>query len=97
MASIYGLLLWDMDHPVRWDLLIVVVAIGNVSMVLQMTPGNVGVYEGILAGVASLMGLGVAAVLTAALTWRVLDAVFVLAVGAPTSHVITSRILLEDG
>lgn len=97
MASIYGLLLWDMDHPVRWDLLIVVVAIGNVSMVLQMTPGNVGVYEGILAGVASLMGLGVAAVLTAALTWRVLDAVSVLAVGAPTSHVITSRILLEDG
>lgn len=96
MAAIYGLLLSDMDHPVRWDLLVVVVGIGNISMVLQITPGNIGVYEGALAAVASLMGLGIPAILTAALTWRVLDAMLVLAVGVPTNHVVARRILPNE-
>ena len=91
MATIYALLLAAMGKPAPWGLLIVIVALGNISTVLQVTPGNVGVYEGMLAILGSLMGLAGPDILAASLAWRVLDTVLILVAGPVSSFVLTGR------
>jgi uncharacterized membrane protein YbhN (UPF0104 family) len=90
-SCIYAIILNTGDVPVHWSYIVVLVALGNASLAFQITPGNAGVYEGLLAGISSLMGLDYQAVLAAGLTWRVIDAVFVFAVGGLASRQLTRR------
>lgn len=90
-SSIYAIILNTGSVPVHWSYIVVLVALGNVSLAFQITPGNAGVYEGLLAGISSLMGLDYQAVLAAGLTWRVIDAVFVFIVGGLASRQLTRR------
>ncbi|MBL7133269.1 MAG: flippase-like domain-containing protein [Phycisphaerae bacterium] len=91
MAGLYALLLAAMGKPAPWGLLIVIVALGNISTVLQVTPGNVGVYEGMLAILGSLMGLAPADILAASLAWRVLDTALILVAGPVSSLILTGK------
>ena len=90
-SSIYAIILNTGNVSVHWSYIVVLVALGNVSLAFQITPGNAGVYEGLLAGISSLMGLDYQAVLAAGLTWRVIDAVFVFIVGGLASRQLTIR------
>jgi len=90
-CCIYAIILNTSGVSVQWSYIVVLVALGNVSLAFQITPGNAGVYEGLLAGISSLMGLDYQAVLAAGLTWRVIDAVFVFIVGGLTSQQLTRR------
>ena len=91
LAGVYAVLLAGMAKPADLGLLVVVVAIVNVSNILHITPGNVGVYEGLLAILGSLMGLEVADLLAAGLTARVLDTALILAVGPVSSYLLTGK------
>lgn len=90
-SCIYAIILNTGSVSVHWSYIVVLVALGNVSLAFQITPGNAGVYEGLLAGISSLMGLDYQAVLAAGLTWRVIDAVFVFVVGGLASRQLTRR------
>jgi uncharacterized membrane protein YbhN (UPF0104 family) len=90
-SCIYAIILNTGGASVHWSYLVVLSALGNVSLAFQITPGNAGVYEGLLAGISSLMGLDYQAVLAAGLTWRVIDAVFVFVVGGLASRQLTRR------
>jgi len=90
-SCIYGIILNTDGVSVPLNYIVVLVALGNVSLAFQITPGNAGVYEGLLAGISSLMGLDYQAVLAAGLTWRVIDAVFVFIVGGLASRQLTRR------
>ncbi len=90
-SGIYAVILNTGDASVHWSYIVVLVALGNVSLAFQITPGNAGVYEGLLAGISSLMGLDYQAVLAGGLTWRVIDAVFVFIVGGVASRQLTKR------
>jgi uncharacterized membrane protein YbhN (UPF0104 family) len=93
-TGIYVILLGAMNEsqPIHWGYLAVLVAMGNISMAFQLTPGNVGVYEALLAAIANLMGLDYNAILMAGLTWRVIDAVLVLVVGSLCSRQLARRL-----
>ena len=91
MAGIYALLLGAMGKPAPWGLLIVIVALGNISTVVQITPGNVGVYDGMLAILGSLMGLAPADIGPAILAWRAVDTVLILVVGPVSSFILTGK------
>ncbi len=93
MAAIYAILLRGMNRPGPWGLLVVIVALGNISTIFQITPGNVGVYEGLLAVLGSLMGLEAADILAASLVWRVLDTVLIVVSGPLSSYFLTGRAL----
>ncbi len=93
MAGIYAVLLAAMGKAAPWGFLIVIVALGNISTVVQVTPGNVGVYEGLLAILGSLMGLAVADILAATLAWRVLDTVLILVTGPVSSVILTGKVM----
>ncbi len=93
MATIYAVLLASMGKPAPWGLLIVVVALGNVATVVQVTPGNVGIYEVILTMLGSLMGLPEADILVAAGAWRAVDTVLILLVGPASSFILTGKAL----
>jgi len=69
-SMIYAIILNTGDVSVHWSYVVVLVALGNVSLAFQVTPGNAGVYDGLLAGISSLMGLDYQAVLAAGLTRR---------------------------
>ncbi len=90
-SCIYAIILNTGSESVHWSYIVVLVALGNVSLAFQITPGNAGVYEGLLAGISSLMGLDYQAVLAAGLTWRVIDAVFVFVAGGLSSQQLTRR------
>ena len=90
-SCIYAIILSTGDVSVHWSYIVVLVALGNVSLAFQITPGNAGVYEGLLAGISSLMGLDYQVILAAGLTWRVIDAVFVFIVGGLASRQLTRR------
>jgi uncharacterized membrane protein YbhN (UPF0104 family) len=96
MAGIYSLLLAAMGKPAGWGILIVIVALGNISTVVQLTPGNVGVYEGVLAILGALMGLAVADILAASLAWRALDTALILVAGPVSSHVMTGKAFFRN-
>lgn len=96
MAAMLALLLADMGHAVSFGLLLLLVALGTVSTLFQITPGGVGIYEGTVTVVGAMMGLSPANLLAAALTWRVLDAILVLATGYPCSHALAARSLGPD-
>ena len=91
MAGIYSLLLAAMGKPAEWGVLIVIVALGNISTVVQITPGNVGVYEGMQAFLGSLMGLAVPDILAAGFAWRALDTALILIAGPISSYVLTGK------
>jgi uncharacterized membrane protein YbhN (UPF0104 family) len=88
---IYVIILNTDTLSVDWSYIVVLSALGNVSLAFQVTPGNAGVYEGLLAAISSLMGLNYQAVLAAGLTWRVIDAVFVFIVGGLSSRQLIKR------
>jgi uncharacterized membrane protein YbhN (UPF0104 family) len=91
MAVIYWLLLGNMGHAIPWLMVLVIVSVGNVSTVFQITPSNIGVYEGLIAAIGAMVGVGVPEILAATLTWRVLDALLVLINGLVCSHIAASR------
>ncbi len=88
---IYMIILDRGSTPIHWSYIVVLMALGNVSLAFQITPGNAGVYEGLLAGVSSLMGLDYQAVLAAGLAWRAIDAVLVFILGGLASRQLTKR------
>jgi len=96
MAWIYAVLLAAMGKPAGLGILIVIVALGNICTVVQLTPGNVGVYEGVLAILGSMMGLAVADILAASLAWRALDTALILAAGPISSYVLTGKALFKN-
>ncbi len=91
MAGIYALLLAAMGKPAGLGMLIVIVALANVSTVVPLTPGNVGVYEGILALLGHLVGLVAPDILAASLAWRALDTALILITGPISSYVLTGK------
>jgi uncharacterized membrane protein YbhN (UPF0104 family) len=90
-SCIYAIILHTDTVSVHWSYIMVLIALGNVSMAFQITPGNAGVYEGLLAGISSLMWLDYKAILAAGLTWRVIDSAFVLVVGGFASRQLDKR------
>lgn len=90
-SCIYVIILNTDSVSIDWSYIVVLSALGNVSLAFQITPGNAGVYEGLLAGISSLMGLNYQAVLAAGLTWRAIDAVFVFIVGGLASRQLVKR------
>jgi uncharacterized membrane protein YbhN (UPF0104 family) len=89
MAGIFAVLLGGMGRGASWPMLMVIVALGNVSGILQITPGNIGVYEGTVTIVGSLMGIGATDILAATLAWRVLDTLLVLGAGLYAGRALT--------
>jgi uncharacterized protein (TIRG00374 family) len=90
-AAMYWLILVNMGKPINPGLLMVIVAMGNLSVIVSITPGNVGVYEGTMAIIGSLMGVGATDILAATLLWRVVDVLLILVAGPPCSAALTRR------
>lgn len=90
-AAMYWLILLNMGKPINPGLLMVIVAMGNLSVIVSITPGNVGVYEGTMAIIGSLMGVGATDILAATLLWRVVDVLLVLVAGPLCSAALTRR------
>lgn len=91
MAGIFAVLLAGMGRPASWPMLMVIVALGNISSIFQITPGSIGVYEGTVMIVGSLMGIAATDILAATLAWRVLDTLLVVGTGLYASHALTRR------
>lgn len=96
MAAIYSLLLAAMGKPAAWGILMAIVALGNISTVVQLTPGNVGVYEAVLTILGSLMGIAVADILAAVLAWRAVDTALILVAGPISSYVLTGTAFFRN-
>ena len=91
MAGIFALLLAAMGKPAGLGMLVVIVALANISTVIPLTPGNVGVYEGVLALLGPLVGIAAHEMLLAVGTWRVLDTALILIVGPISSYALTGQ------
>ena len=76
--------------------LAVIVALGNISMAFQVTPGNMCVYEGLLTGISGMMGLDYKTILMVSLTWRMIDCMFVFVVGGLCSMRLSKRLSAEQ-
>jgi len=89
LAVVYGVLLRQIDAGIPWSLLVVIVALGNLTTILMITPGNVGVYEGGMALIGQVVGVSPASILAVTLIWRALDTAFILAAGPLCSLALT--------
>lgn len=96
MAAIYWLLLASMGKPADWGILIVVVALGNISTVVQLTPGNVGVYDVIIASLGTVMGIATNDISKVILAWRVLDTALILVTGPISSYALTGKAFFRN-
>ena len=95
LSAIYAVVLKDVDADMPWSILLVIVALGNVNAAFVITPGNVGVYEGLMAVIGRLVGVAPATILGVVLVWRALDTALVLLVGWVCSSLLTRRALLK--
>jgi uncharacterized protein (TIRG00374 family) len=91
-AAMYWLILVNMGQPINPGQLMVIVAMGNLSVIVSITPGNVGVYEGTTAIIGSLIGVGGPVIAATTLLWRVLDFLLALVTGPPCSAALTRRV-----
>jgi len=96
MAGIYSLLLAAMGKPAGMGMLVLIVALANISTVVPLTPGNVGVYEGVLTLLGPLVGIAATDMLAASLAWRALDTALILVAGPISSHVLTRKALFRS-
>jgi len=97
LSAIYALLLEDFDVHISWSILLVIVALGNVNAAFVITPGNVGVYEGLMAVIGRMVGVAPVTILGVVLIWRALDTALVLMAGWVCGSLLTRRALRKPG
>ncbi len=95
MAGIFAILLAAMGKPAGLGMLVVVVSLANISTVIPLTPGNVGVYEGVLGLLGPLAGVAGPEMLAASLAWRALDTALILIAGPISSYALTGKAFLR--
>ena len=76
---------------------LIVQSSGAFSMILMLTPGNLGILEGMVSGVAGLLGLSVKGVLLGALLQRATAVVVTFLLGLPASHLLLDPARLSTG
>lgn len=92
-ATIYAVLLAGMGKPASFGLLVIVAAVTHVANVVQITPGNVGIYEALSGFLAAMMGLQAADIVLTVGIWRALDIALILVVGPISGHLLTGKAL----
>ena len=76
---------------------LIVQSAGAFSTLLILTPGNIGVLEGLMSAVGGLLGLSVKGIVSAALLHRAAAVVVTFLLGVPASHYLLAPSHLSAG
>jgi uncharacterized membrane protein YbhN (UPF0104 family) len=92
LTAVYYLTLDAISVKVPWTVCLVMASCGSIVRLANITPGGLGVYEGVLTLTSSSFAMPASAGMMAALIHRLLSSVIILVTGVVYSHVLSREL-----